>query len=528
MKEALLQYKDKGAQLWRKQTRLKKRIFIGSFALLVVLILFVVMASKPSYVPLYSNLSPQETGQIKQTLDAKWIPSKILHNGTTISVPESQVDALKVELAAEGIPKSGHIDYTFFSENAGWGMTSQELAVVKQEAMQTELSRLIASVNGVQAANVMISLPEKSVWVSDQKQSASASVVLDLKPGYQVKPEQVQALYHLISKSVPNLPVDNIVIMDEMFNYFEPVTGNAANSVLSAYEEQHEIKQSIEQNLQQRIQRMLGMMVGRDKVMVSVTTSIDFTKEKSVKKLVEPVDKENMEGLRISVERIRETYSGDGSPPGGVVGTGAEDVPGYNADADRGNGQYERVEERINNAVNHIRKEIVKSPYTIRDMGIQVMLEPPEPNNPGSLPEGRINDIENILATVIRTTLPKDGGQNITNQEIDDKISISVQPFNGRVDVKPNPEPAFPYWYYIVAGLLLLIMIMFLFLLLRKKRVVREEGTVDVPDRQPEVSDVNDEQQNKEETARRKQLEQMAKDRPEEFAKLLRSWLSGN
>ena len=39
------------------------------------------------------------------------------------------------------------------------------------------------------------------------------------------------------------------------------------------------------------------------------------------------------------------------------------------------------------------------------------------------------------------------------------------------------------------------------------------------------VDDINDEQET-EATVRRKQLEKMAKEKPEEFAKLLRTWIS--
>ena len=42
------------------------------------------------------------------------------------------------------------------------------------------------------------------------------------------------------------------------------------------------------------------------------------------------------------------------------------------------NGDYERIEETVNNEVNRISKEIVESPYKIRDIGIQVMVEPPD------------------------------------------------------------------------------------------------------------------------------------------------------
>ena len=63
----------------------------------------------------------------------------------------------------------------------------------------------------------------------------------------------------------------------------------------------------------------------------------------------------------------------------------------------RTNGDYEKVEETINNEVNRIRKEIVESPYKIRDLGIQVMVEPPEAENPNSLPQERVDDITNML-----------------------------------------------------------------------------------------------------------------------------------
>lgn len=527
MKETLIQYKNKCVQLWKSLSKLVKGAVFGFLVLLAILIFVSVMISRTDFVPLYSNLSAEETGQIKTTLDSKGVESKISDNGTTVSVPGNQVDTLKVELAAEGIPKSGHIDYSFFGENAGFGMTDNEFDVVKQEATQTELSNLISTINGVQEANVMITLPKNSVWVSDEKAAASASVVLNLKTGYDLKPGQVQALYHLVSKSVPNLPVDNIVIMDEMFNYYD-TENNTNHSTLSVYQEQREIKQDIEQDLQRQIGGMLGMMMGRNKVVVSVTTDIDFTKENRVEKLVEPVDKENMEGIQVSVERIRETYTGNAENPGGVAGTGEADVPGYEADTENGNGDYEKVEERINNEVNRIRREIVESPYTIRDVGIQVMVEPPVPENPGSLPPERINDIEQILSTVIRTTVSKDEGNPLTNDEILEKIYVFAQPFDGKKqEEQPKAEPVIPLWLYIVAGFVVLIMILLIYLLFRKsKREETEDYNEEVHASSFNVPDVNVEEQETEGTARRKQLERMAKEQPEQFAKLLRSWLS--
>ena len=52
-----------------------------------------------------------------------------------------------------------------------------------------------------------------------------------------------------------------------------------------------------------------------------------------------------------------------------------------------------------------------------------------------------------------------------------------------------------------------------------------EEEWYETPQEPIKVADVNNEKET-EETVRRKQLEKMAKDKPEEFAKLLRSWLT--
>ena len=48
---------------------------------------------------------------------------------------------------------------------------------------------------------------------------------------------------------------------------------------------------------------MLGRLVGQDKVMVSVTADLDFTQENREEKLVEPVDKDNMQGIAVSAEK---------------------------------------------------------------------------------------------------------------------------------------------------------------------------------------------------------------------------------
>ncbi|MCC3357476.1 flagellar basal-body MS-ring/collar protein FliF [Bacillus sp. REN16] len=529
MKEKLLLYKTKISEFWKKQSGLQKTTILGLPLLLILVVsLTVFFTTKTTLVPLYSNLTPQETGQIKATLDSRGIQSEIADNGSTIKVPEEVVETLMVDLAAEGIPDSGNIDYSFFGENAGFGMTDNEFNMLKLESTQTELANLIKGIDGINDAKVMISMPNDGIFVKDSEKEASASIVLNTKPGYRFEQQQIKSLYHLVSKSIPNLPTDNIVITNQNFEYFD--LENEENiSVIGNVASQLELKREIEKDLQRQVQQMLGTMMGPDKIVVSVTTDIDFTQENRQENLVTPVNPENMDGIEISVERITETFTGDGAAAGGVVGTGETDVPSYNTNGQAGNGDYERIEERVNKDVNRITKEIVEAPYKIRDLGIQVMVEAPDPKDPASMPQERVDDIERILSTIVSTSINQDENNELTQEQIQDKIVVSVQEFSGKsTTVAETPAIAkVPLWIYIVGGLLVLGLIILLFLFLRKKRDTEIED--ELPQSEPvffdHIPDVNEEKES-DAVVKRKQLEKLAKDKPEDFAKLLRSWLA--
>lgn len=527
MNETVRNYLNKMKNFWGSRTKKQKNLYAASAVSIVIVIAVVAyFTTKTTLVPLYSNLTPSETGSIKESLDTRGVTSQIAEGGTTIMVPEETVDTLKVELAAEGIPKSGNIDYSFFSQNAGIGMTENEFNVLKLDAMQTELADLMKGIDGVQDAKVMINLPEQSIFVNDKDDAASASIVLHTKPGYQFKEEQIRSLYHLVSKSVPNLPTDNIVIMNQMFEYFD--LNEKENSIAgNSFTTQHEIKKQIERDVQRQVQNMLGTLMGQDKVIATVTADLDFTQENREENLVTPADEENMKGLEISVQRVTETFSGKGAAPGGVTGAGENEIANYNETTGESNGDYEKVEETINNEVNRIRKQIVESPYKVRDLGIQVMVEPPTPDDPNSLPQERVDDITKILSAIVRTTIDKNSAEeNLSDEAIEDKIVVSVQPFKGKVTFPDETEEKIPVWIYVVGGVLIAIIALLLFLFMKARRKRQEEEELEEELSEPLfIPDVNDEKET-ENSLRKKQLEKMAKEKPEDFAKLLRTWIA--
>ncbi len=527
MKEMLQKYIKPLKEYWLSRSKKQQTIMISALILIIIAGGVVTyLTTRTTLVPLYSNLSPSETGMIKESLDGRGIQSEITDGGKTIKVPEEMVDTLKVELAAEGIPKSGSIDYSFFSQNAGIGTTENEFNVLKLDAMQTELANLIKGIDGINDAKVMITLPETGIFVTDQAESASASIVLNTKPGYEFEQDQINALYQLVSKSVPNLPTDNIVITNQNFEYFD--LKNKNNSPGNTFANQQEIKKEIERDIQRQVQTMLGTLMGRDKVVVSVTADIDFSQENREENLVTPVDEENMEGIAISAQKITETYTGNGKPAGGTVQAedAADALGSQYLEGNTNNGDYEKVDDTINYEVNKIRKEIVESPYKIRDLGIQVMVEPPEADKANSLPRERIDDMTNMLATIVRTSIDKNVNPELTDADINQKIAVSVQPFNGKVTFDNQTTTVIPWWIYVIVGVLVVIIgiLVFVFIRQRRKQDNRLGEDEEIFEQPIDIPDVNESHET-ESSQRRKQLEKLAKDKPDEFAKLLRSWI---
>jgi flagellar M-ring protein FliF len=540
MKEKLLGYKNKITGTWSSFSGKTKWLLVGTFAItLVLLFVFVYISSKPSFAPLYSDLSPSEAGEIKTAIEERGIPVQVSADGKIISVPKEEVSNLKVGLAAEGIPKSGNVNYSIFSENMGLGMTDRQFDVVERDAMQNELATLIKQIDGVNDANVMITLPKENIWITDEEQAATASVVIKGEPSFRLDQKQINGLYHLISKSVPNLPTDQIVIMDQNGQKFDMQDEKQIDTTLSAYQEQREIRKDIEQDIQRELQQMLGLILGRDKVVVSVMANVDFTKEKREENLVEPVNKENNQGIDISVERIIESYSGEGAVAKDATGTGETDIANYPGVDGGGNSKSERTEERINREVNRINRQIELSPYTIDDLTINVGVEPPNPNDPKSLTKQNIEDIRNLLKNAVSTSLSMNGAQ-VTEADLDNRISVFSAEFQGKQSVKTETNTQ---WLNTISnnllimigvGIAALLLILALVLVLRKRKREKEEDEFNfdmfeetqAKDLQEETEEIDLFELTSKTNPKRKTIEKLAKERPEDFAKLLRSWMA--
>ncbi len=334
----------------------------------------------------------------------------------------------------------------------------------------------------------------------------------------------IDTMYSLVSHSLPNMSVENIAISDQSGELLPSAKIGAGGNSSSLVAEQFVIKKQFENEIQRNIQSLLNRMFPPDKVVVSVVSSLNFDKKNSIQQLVEPVNTVDQRGNEISVETIQETYASEGSSDSGVAGTGETDIPGYPTAGSGGTTESESLTERINYEVNRINNEIQSSPYQIKDLTINVALEPPVKNDPASLAEDTKDAIQQILKNVVAASLA-DSGRTYTDEELGNKVFVLAHSFDGVDDSSGTTFITSGLFYGLLAIALAIIIAGILLAMRRRKQAVIEEEELAMQYAGNPAEPMIDLENVNNESQVRKQLESLAKKKPEEFVNLLRTWL---
>jgi len=522
--ERIAQYKDKVVQYWNQFSKKQKIIFISTLALIIVAIVVLTMQlSKTEYEVAFKDLNASDSAGIMNYLDTNNIPYKLGPDGKTISVPSAQAARIKVDVGSQGIIQNGSIGFRAFDNSSSIGTTDSEFNVKYNNALNGEVEQLLKQMNGISQAKVLVTLPKESVFAGmDDQEKGNASVVLTFKPGYHPNQATIDGYFNLVKTAVPNLPIENITMMEGEGNAeLLPSSRGGQGTLSSSVEENFALQKKFENEVRQNVKQFLSQFMGPNKVDVLVVSKLNFDKVQSKENLVTPVDAENMKGIEISVQEISKNYTGKSSPEGGVAGTGETQVPTYPGSSSSGDVTSEDLSKTINYEVNRITKDIVSSPYTVKDLTINVAVEPPTGQK--TVDQQTKDAIQNILVNIVRASLA-DSGSTYTDADLAKKVSVYSQPFGEeQTPAKGLHLSKGVLWGIGLAALALLAGGAFLiFRRRRQKEELEEDLPLPAPTEFPSISleSVTNESQV------RKQLETLAKKKPEEFVNLLRTWLA--
>ncbi|GLY03260.1 MULTISPECIES: flagellar basal-body MS-ring/collar protein FliF [Actinoplanes] len=506
------------------------------FAVLALLVggyFFAVWASKPSYQILFNNLSEKDASAIVESLQGAGTKYELANNGQTILVPQDQVNELRLQLSGEGLPNDEGTGYALLDQQ---GITTSDFMqhTNYQRALEGELAKTIRSIDGVEAATVHLVIPQKDVFSDDQSQPTASVLVASSKPNEQLDNGHVQAIVHLVAASVEGLNPTHVTVAGADGRVLSTGGGEAVGG--GGGENSTEQQTVAFQNrMNDALQRMLDNLVGPGHSAVTTTAELDFdqTETTSENYSADPAVPPQSESVST------ETYAGSGLTDGGVLGPDNIQVPNGAGST----GQYANKNEVRNRQLNKSVEKRMKAPGGINQLHVSVLLD--------STVAGGVNanQVQDLLSTAAGID-PARG----------DSIAVAAMPFDttaaeaakSSLDAAIAADKAAKQRTLIQTAVLIFVILALIFLAWRasrrakKRQQLTEEERLHLEEMQAaleaqrqaeldmnananmlEGADFEDRDRAAREE-RNREIDAMVREKPEETAAMIRSWLSGD
>jgi len=258
----------------------KQQITLAGGAALVVasLVGFVFLIDRADMKPLYSGLQPEEAQFITRSLAAENTPYEISSDGTSLRVPASKVDSVRLKLASQGLPQTGRLGLELF-DKPNWAGSDFAERVNYQRALEGELERTIRAIRQVQSARVHLVMSHDSLF-SEREREAKGSVVVKLREG-RLADSAIRSITYLVASAVDNLRPENVTVIDADGNI--PILSGRHTQGMD-----HDEVEAMENRLTEKLVSTLAPLVGREGLRASVTVENDLASSESTQETYDP------------------------------------------------------------------------------------------------------------------------------------------------------------------------------------------------------------------------------------------------
>jgi flagellar M-ring protein FliF len=331
---------------------------VGFFGFLIV------RFTTPQMVPLFTDLTLDDSAAIVKDLDRQAVDYQIKDGGAIVLVPKEKVARLRMKLAEGGLPKGGGIGYEIFDKSDALGATTFIQNINKLRALEGEIARTIRSLDRVEAARVHLVLPDRALF-SREKAEASASIVLKVRGT--LEPAQVRAIRHLVATAVSGLKPERISVVDEAGRLLADGAGADDNF---AGEGADERKRNYENRLRGEVRTIVESIVGPGHARVQVTADFDLNR------ITQTSDKYDPDGRVVRSSQTREEQSANSDSAGGPVSVGNE-LPGggNNNNANAARDTNRKSEEIVNYEISRTTKTEVTEAGRVRRISAAVLVD---------------------------------------------------------------------------------------------------------------------------------------------------------
>ncbi len=342
-------------------------IALAATGLGLMLALFFGLSSvmAPSFVPLYSDLTPAGASRIVSTLEQAGFEVDLSGGGAIVSVPQDDIARARMTLADNGLPNEGTPGWELFDNSSGLGMNSFLQRVNRLRALEGELARSIQTIDGIDAARVHLVLPEREAF-SRSRPEPTASVIVRSRANHQISRRQGLAIRALVASAVPSMSPEHVTVLSASGETILADDGDGMGD-LSLQSR----RAAIEERLARNITGILTARVGAGNARVQV--SVDLSSERQV---IRQESYDPAQQVVRSTESREETSEGRESAQG-EVGV-ADDLPAELAGGGTGGAGSSNSRTQSNEIVNYeigaTRSETIREPGEIERISVAVLV----------------------------------------------------------------------------------------------------------------------------------------------------------
>lgn len=228
------------------------------------------------YVSLYGRQENLPVSQIVTVLDGEKLEYRIDPQSGQILVPDDALSKTRMTLAAKGVQAMLPSGYELMDKDEVLGSSQFVQNIRYKRSLEGELAQSIMTLDSVESARVHLALNEESSFVVSDEPQNSASVIVKLHYGAKLDMDQVNAIVHLVSGSIPGLAASKVSVVDQAGNLL--TDGIASGEAVSAATRKHDqILKDIQDKTRASLANVLDSLVGVGNYRVSVMPDLDLS-----------------------------------------------------------------------------------------------------------------------------------------------------------------------------------------------------------------------------------------------------------
>ena len=289
---------------------------IGLAAAVAIGMVVVLWTAEPTYTPLSSDMAGRDAAQAADLLTSKQIDFKLDPASGTLLVEQGRIDEARLLLGGQGLLGAAKDGLEMLQKDHGIGTPESLLEKRYLHALETELARSVETIRAVESARIHLAIPQQSIFIRNRVEP-SASVVVNLYPGRNLNPGQVEAIAQMIASSIPRLDSGAVKIVD----HSGKLLTDTADEGMGLTTRQFDYNRMLEDSLADRVIHLLQPLVGEGKVNAQVAALLDFDARESTLRNFDP------ESTAVRSEQVSEAENRSLSQGLGIPGALSNQPP---------------------------------------------------------------------------------------------------------------------------------------------------------------------------------------------------------